>query len=60
MDIYSKTSGKTGENLVPFILEALDDDGLKIYNTLYMTEEQKKSPEAIFTKFIQATNNISG
>ncbi|KAK6183342.1 hypothetical protein SNE40_010842 [Patella caerulea] len=51
MNIYSSTTGKTGEKLVPYILEALDDDGLKIFNTFDLTQDKRKNPDAIFQKF---------
>ncbi|KAK6175812.1 hypothetical protein SNE40_014200 [Patella caerulea] len=51
MNIYSSTTGKTGEKLVPYILEALDDDCLKIFNTFDLTQDERKNPDAIFQKF---------
>ncbi|KAK6170572.1 hypothetical protein SNE40_018935 [Patella caerulea] len=51
INIYSSTTAKTGEKLVPFILEALDDDGLKIFNTFDLTQDERKNPDAIFQKF---------
>ena len=56
MGIYSLTTGKTGEALVPFILRALDDEALKAYNSFQLTPEQAKVPENIYKKFEELLN----
>ena len=49
--IYSQLTGKVGEDLVPYILQGLDDDGLKIYNSLQLTAAERKLPAKIYDKF---------
>lgn len=51
MEIYSKTTGLEDECLVPYVLEALDDKGLKAYNSFNLTADEQKQPETIFLKF---------
>lgn len=51
IDIYSQVTDIKNEALVPHILQGLDDEGLKIYNSFTLTDAQKKSPQAIFEKF---------
>ena len=43
MDLFGQVSNKTSEDLVPYILQCLDDKGLGIYNTLDLTVDEKKS-----------------
>lgn len=51
INLYSLTNNKTGEALVPHLLQALDDEGLKIYNSFNLSADDKKLPEKIFQKF---------
>ena len=56
MDLFAQVSNKTGEDLVPYILQCLDDEGLKIYNTFDLTVDEKKKPEKIYEKFEERLN----
>ena len=49
--LFSQITGKEDRDLVPFILQGLDDEGLKIYNAFDLTAEQRKDPGYIFLKF---------
>jgi hypothetical protein len=56
MDIFSQTTEKTQDKLVPYILKSLDDAGLKAYNAFQLSEEDKKNPAKIFEKFEELLN----
>ena len=51
MMIFSQTQNKKDAALVPYILQGLDDEGLKIFNSFNLTEAQLKEPKNIFNKF---------
>ena len=51
MGYFALTSEKTGEALVPYMLQAIDDEGLKIFNSFHLTVAQKKDPNEIYAKF---------
>ena len=51
MEIYSQITNKKNENLVPYILQGLDDEGLKIYNAFNLTAAERTNPQRIFEKF---------
>ena len=42
MDMYSQVTGKTGANIVPYILQGLDDEGLIIFNSFTLSADDKK------------------
>ena len=50
---FQKTSAKaiTAENLQYYIVEALDDEGLKMFNSFGLTDDELKVPSNIFAKF---------
>lgn len=56
MEIYSGVTGKKDADLVPYILQGLDDEGLKMYNTFILTDEEKKQPKKIYEKFEERLN----
>ncbi|ELU10408.1 hypothetical protein CAPTEDRAFT_208441 [Capitella teleta] len=56
MDIFSQTTEKTQDKLVPYIVKSLDDAGLKAYNVFQLSEEDKKNPAKIYEKFEELLN----
>ena len=56
MDIFSTTTGKRGEDLVPYILKGLDNTGLKAYNAFDMTHADRRDPTRIYEKFEEVLN----
>ena len=59
MSYFSLTSGKTGVALVPYMLQALDDQGLKIFNLFGLTVEQQKDPKEIYAQFEECLNHCT-
>ena len=53
IEIYSQITGKKAEHLVLYILEGLDNEGLKIYHVFNLTNAQRLSPRCIFDKFVE-------
>ena len=51
LELFSQITGKAGADLVPHILDGLDDEGLKIFNSFNLTPDQRRIPENIFTRF---------
>ena len=51
MNIYFQINGKKGEEQIPYILKASNDEGLRRYNTFQFTEEEKKDPKNIWSRF---------
>ena len=55
---FQKTGKVRNEDLQYFIQEALDDDGLRAFNSFGLTEEEQKVPDNIF-KCFETRFNIS-
>ena len=51
MILFSQIMVKNDSDLAPFMLQGLDNDGLKIYNAFDLTTEQQNKLEYIFMKF---------
>ena len=51
MEIYSQITDKKNDHLVPYILQGLDDEGLKIYNAFNLTPAERVNPQRILEKF---------
>ena len=56
MDIYSQVTGKTGADIVPYILQGLDDEGLIIFNSFTLSADDKKDPVKIYEQFEDRLN----
>ena len=56
LGFFSQTSSKTGKHLVPYMLEGLDDEGLKIFNSFGLTAAEKEDPKNIYDKFEERLN----
>jgi hypothetical protein len=53
LNIYFQIKEITGEKQIPYILQAVDDEGLRRYNSWTLTAEEKKKPDSIWTRFEQ-------
>ena len=51
MNIYFQINGKKGEEQIPYILKASNDEGLRRYNTFQFTEQEKKDPKLLWSRF---------
>ena len=56
VQIFSAKSGKTKEKLVPYILDALGDEGLEMFNAMSFSDEDKKDQGKILEKFKERLN----
>jgi hypothetical protein len=54
--LFAKTEGIRDQDLSSYIQQALDDDGLKIYNSFRLSEENAANPEHIFKQFEDRLN----
>ena len=51
MGIYFSITVKKDENQIPFILKGCEDEGLRRYNTFKLSEEDKKKPDVLWSRF---------
>jgi hypothetical protein len=51
LQIFSDVTGKKDKTLTPYLLQGLDDEGLKIYNSFSLSEDDKKDPSKILKEF---------